>query len=418
MSEPAVLEAPSTPPPSAPDPAMADPFASYDEGAVPTGPVRDTPTQDTSKAAPRPADKPKPALENKEPKVGKPPVDKTPLPEKKEEAKAPEKPADDKPKVVDVDKDFSNAPKPLREHAKMLEKKLKDNEARYKSELEQARKSAAPKDDPEKATLAQKLAEAEKRYQAHEDKIRYQDYQQSDEFQTKHYQPYVNLVKRAEASLMEYRVNNADGTQRNPTPEDLWKVIGAASQPDARKIAKELFGDDDAHDIMAWRSNIRNANLEMEAAKAEFRKTGALKLAEQNQQTQAQQQKMAADWKAMNEQAVEKYPQWFKADENDADGQALLDKDFAAADKAFADDANSTPEERLRLHSALRNKAGAFRFVARKLDKATKRVSELEAELEQYKNSEPKGGAVAGDKKGDDEGLADPFSKFENERAA
>lgn len=409
MPDEAVLDAPVTAPvqdtPAAPAQRESRPHANI--------PIDDDPfTQFDAKteAKPKAAAPPKP--------VTKDPVDKTPLPDKKPEAKTDDKPKEgeaktaEAPKVDDVPPE-KMAPKALREAYAKLKSELQERQAKHAAEVEALKKSTAPKDDPEKAELLAKFTEMEKRAKALDEEMRYLDYEKSSEFKEKHYNPYVQTCQDAVAAVGELKVANADGTTRTATADDLWKIVEINNTEDALTAAEELFGSaTKANYVIGLRNNIRQANNAMQKAKLEFRQVGATRAAEMQKQQEARMQRLSGDWKNLNEQAVEKYPQWFKADEGDEKGAELLKTGFELADLAFSG-RNDIPEEKmLALHSAIRNQAAGFRYQVHKRELAEARVTELEKKLAEYEKSTPRGGETA--KEAGKEESDDPFARFES----
>lgn len=401
----AVLEPPSAAPTTAkPDmfgtDSGGDPFTQWDEGA--TKPVAEPKTEKTA-----PKDKSAGTTPPKQP--AKEP-DKTPDRAPEGTAKPPDSPQD-KPEDVPPEK---MAPKALREAYAKLKEDLKAREVKHKGELETFKKSsAAPREDPEKTQLVAKYSDLEKRHKDLESEIRYLDYEKSPEFKEKHYTPYVEKCQNAVASVQELKVAQADGTSRVATADDLWKIVEIPNTEDALSAAEELFGSaTKANFVVNLRNEIRQANNTMQKAKAEFRKTGEARMQEFQKQSEAQHRQLAESWQTLNERAIEKYPQWFKADETDEKGKEILSKGFELADLAFSGRTDIPQEKMLALHSAVRNQAAGFRYAVHKWESAAARVTELEKELAQFKSSKPGPGEVAGDKRGGDE-MDDPFARFE-----
>jgi hypothetical protein len=395
--ENAVLEppAPASIPPTqqftAIDPAD-DPFTKFDapkETAKPPGekPQRvqmpqNKPTIDPEKEEEKPAE----------------PEEKT---EKEPEAKVPEKepapPAEPK------------TPKALREAYDRLKREMKERETKHAEELENFRKSTAPKDDPEKLELAKKYAELEKKWKQADEELAFTDFEKSEKFKTEFETPYVNIWNEAVAQLADYRVTNDDGTERPATTADLAKVAQAGSMPEARRIAKSLFGEEDAQDIVLMRNKIVEAHRNMQAAKEDYRKNGAARREQQQREQALASEQAATNWKKLNQEAVEKYPQWFKADEADKKGAELLKKGFEIADLAFS--GTLPPDKAIALHSAVRNQAAGFRYMVHKYETAQATIKDLEAKLAGFKASQPGTGEARDVKKNDDE-LGDPFARF------
>lgn len=374
--------APGAPPPPAVHAAdpLGDPFADLDPPDMP-------PKQPAAPAKPpvKPAEPPK-APEQRDDKPADKPVDKP-----KEEPAQPDEP---------------KTPKALREAYDRLKREMKEREARHATEIEGIRKTGSGP-DPEREALTKRHAELEARYKQAEEELQYTNFEKSEKFRTEFEQPYQAVWGEAVATLGDYRVTNPDGTERPATVEDLTRVTQAGSMPEARKIAKEIFGDDDANDMVMWRGKIVESFRKMQNAKAEFKKNGATRAAEQQQ---AMEQRLKSDeqaWQDMNKSAVEKYPKWFKADETDTKGAELLKKGFEIADLAFS--GKVSEDKRMALHSAIRNQSAGFRYAVHKWESAETRIAALEKELEGFRASRPGAGNPPSEGGPAKDPLADPF---------
>lgn len=346
--------------------------------------------------------KPAPAKEApaKAPKV----EDKTEKPEKTEPGDKVEKPEQD----LDTTK---MAPKALREAYDKLKREMKEREAKYSTEIETLRKTA-PKDDPEKLELSTKYADLEKRHKAAEEKLRLKAYQESEEFQEKHYKPYVKQYQTAAAKMLSWKGVNDDGSPKDITARDFEEFMKFTSDDDAETYARKLFGSETKTTrAMTLRDEILRSEHNMREAQEEYRKTGEEREKQLQQQSAQQQEREAAMWKKLNTDAIEKFPQWFKAEEGDEKGAEILKNGFELADLAFSGTEELSAEKRLALHSTIRNHAAGFRYMVHKYEAAQARLAEVEKELAEYKKSEPGRGETAGDPKGEE--LHDPFARFE-----
>lgn len=384
---PAPAAAPVAPSTPALEP-LADPFAHLDtDSPKPKAPE----PKPAAPAAPK-----EPAKTPEKPAVEKAPLDKAPA----VDAKAPEVPVE------------KMAPKALREAYDRLKQDMKREREERTREIEELRKSNAPIADPEKLELAKKYEEMEKRFKAHEEELRYIDYEKSAEFKEKYYEPYQKVWEQIYGELNDYKVTTPEGAERAPTSDDIWAVVKAPSQPEARRIAKELFGEDDANDIVAMRAKVVEANRAMQAAKADYRKNGAERAAQMQRQQEQFQAQVKDRWSKLNKDGVEKHPEWFKAEEGDEKGAQLLEDGFKLADLAWGEDTKLDFEKLLALRSTQRNQAAAFHYLTHKLSTSKERIAALEKELAEFKTSTPGKGAPAGDKPAED-ALADPFAKYD-----
>lgn len=359
--------------PAAAQPNMTDAFSDLDAF------VKNDPAPPAEKPA-APAVKDKPPAPPKAP--DKPPV------EKKDEAPKPPEVKKDTPEEKAPEK---LAPKELRTAYETLKAKHKELEKQH-AEL----KSKPPepqKDDGEKAELAKRFEAAEKRRQELEEEFRYVDYERSAEYREKYQAPYEETCRSALAQVSELKVENEDGTFRAPTAEEFWKIVTIPNANDALEAAEEMFGSaSKATFVVNWRERVRSQWAAAEKAKEDFRAKGGEIQKQREQQMQQRSKAQTETWNKLNSEAVEKYPQWFKPEEGDEKGNTLLEKGFALADKAFSGAPGMTPEEAIKVHSAVRNKAAGFDRAVFKLKTAQSRIAELEKQIAEYEASGPSGG--------------------------
>jgi glutamyl/glutaminyl-tRNA synthetase len=108
----------------------------------------------------------------------------------------------------------------------------------------------------------------------------------------------------------------------------------------------------------------------------------------------------------------EKYPKFFAKDETDPEGNQLLEKGIAMADRIFLRTPENTPksaEEAVRLHALAYNKIANHDRLARKFKLARERIAELEKSLKEFEASEP--GAGRAGEAGRSGRPADPMSE-------
>lgn len=309
-----------------------------------------------------------------------PEEDKPVEPVKSEETEAePEKQAETKPvKAAELRVAYEKSKETL---------KAKDAEiAKLQTELKTAK--SAPVDDPEKKVLLEKFEAAEKRRSELEKEIAFVAYHKSKEFVDKYQKPYEEAWTKAVAELAELSIENEDGTSRTATSHDL---LTLANLPlgEARKRANQMFGDA-ADDVMAHRRKIRELSDAQTKALDDAKKNSETVTKENQTQALQQQERIKTLWADENKAWQEKFPRWFKPEDGDEEGNALLAKGYEMADAAFSN--QGTPEERVKLHAQLRNKAAAFPKLALHLKKARTRIKELETALAAYEDSEPAAG--------------------------
>ena len=273
--------------------------------------------------------------------------------------------------------------------------------AKLEAEIAKAGDSAKLSSEVER--LTKRAAELEAKTKEYEDEIRFTNYSKSEEFKTKHVEPYTKAWQRAMGELKELTVMDpATNQQRAISVQDMVELVNMPL-PKAREAAVQVFGDF-ADDVMAHRKEIRNLFESQQAALEEARKTGAERektTMEQRQQQQTALQKTIQEtWTSENEAASkhEKYGKYFRPIEGDEEFNQRLSKGFELADRAFSEnpsDPRLTQEQRasiIRRHAAVRNRAASWGAIRTHLEKAQSRIAELEKELKQYQESGPETG--------------------------
>ena len=311
-------------------------------------------------------------------------------PAKKEEK---EKPAAPDPKAAKPDaKD-----KPPEEPAHDLPlKDLRKAYAAFKAENETLKKQIAeraekPVTDDERKQIAERVAAAEKRRDELEAAIKFKDYSRSDEYQKQ----YVAPMKKASAAMIaevgRMMLTDPDtGEQRQVTKDDLARLVDLDTQP-AAKLAREWFGDV-ATEVLAHRRKIIDLHQASREALEKYQTEGAEIEKRQQEERTAAQEASAKMFTTLNTEAVTKYPEFFGPDDTDPDGNKLLEQGFAMADMAFSGDPRLTVEQRVKLHSQVRNRAAGFARMVHRNRQLQAKLDEATKELEEFKKSEPGGG--------------------------
>jgi hypothetical protein len=201
----------------------------------------------------------------------------------------------------------------------------------------------------------------------------------------------------------------------------LAEIVKIPNPEQALAKAEQMFGSPTkAAYAMSMRDKILAANARAEQAKEEFKTKGVEERRRIEQETEKQFTERATQFTVKTKEAVEKYPHWFAPVDGDDEGNALLERGVMLADAAFGGQIRDpqtkemrdpTPDELVTINAALRNKAAGFDRLVRNLAKREKELDDLRAELEAYRESEPKGGEVG--KIGSAESDDDPFKRFE-----
>ena len=369
MPDQAVAEAPASAPVAAPAAApaaaplpMMDAFDQLDKWAKPPS---------TEPAAPQPTQRDKANAKFKvaPDEVAKPAAEVPKAPE------APEaKPAETPAAKVKKPADF------MREKMEKLEKEVNEWKA----------KATQPQEDPEKKTLSERLAEREKKLADYESEMRFKDYSKSAEYKEKYEQPFFNAYGDGQKRATALKVNDLEtGEVRAGTAADFDALMRIEDDAAAGEFAENIFGKA-ASSVLYQRNKIVELASASKNALAEYRAKGSEREKQMQEQQLERSKKLGATWNELNKQAAEIYPQYFKPVEGDKEHNDLLEKGYQLADSAFA--GNLPPEEAVKVHSAVRNRAAAFGPLTRQLSNAQSRIAELTKELEAFKASEPTAG--------------------------
>lgn len=276
-----------------------------------------------------------------------------------------------------------------------LEPKIKNLEAKIR-EYE----SKKPEDT---APILEKVAALEKRNAELESHIKYVDYTKSTEFVDKYQKPYQEAWTKATADFAQLNVRIPAGvdeatgeqkfTTRKATTDDL---LALANMPigEMDERAEQMFGKS-APRVIRHVEKIRELALAQDQALTKAQQEAGERSKLNEAQTKAQREKAVSLWNTANADLAAKYPKFYAPEEGDTEGNALLEKGFALADRLFiptAETAPKTPEEQVKLHARIRNKVANHDRLAFRLNNANKRIAELEKTLAEFEKSEPKGG--------------------------
>ena len=275
---------------------------------------------------------------------------------------------------------------------------VKKENKTLKAEIEKF-KAGQPADDPDKPKLVEALTSAQKRLSELEEELKYSAYEKSDDYQKQYEKPFIAAYQSGRVRVTQLTVTQEDGTTRAGTAQDFDAIMSIPSDAKAASLAHELFGPQAMY-IINDRADIQKLNRARSQAIEEFQKNGserdkqrAAQEVSRRHEIQQRMGQMGERFMALNDEAIKKYPQWFTAEEGDEEGARLLSKGFEFSDRAFSGANGMQPQELVAMHSAMRNKAGAFDYVVHKsrlqAGEFKARIAELEEELKQFKSSEP-----------------------------
>jgi hypothetical protein len=319
------------------------------------------------------------------------------VPPLKPDDKAPEQPV--KPvKAAELRVAYDNLKKEKRE---VLEPKIQSLESKIK-ELE----ARQPQDTK---PIIEKMTAVEKRNAELEQHIAFVDYQKSNEFQTKYQQPYTEAWTKAVSDFGQLtvrvpgEVDPATGeptiSTRPATADDLLYLANLPlSQMDDQ--AEALFGKSAAR-VIRHVERVRELSDAQNKALNEAQKKGGEWAKTRQFQMQQFQQAQHGLWNQYNKEIAERFPAMFAPVEGDFEGNELLTKGFAQADRLFAPASDSKPqstEERIQFHAMLRNKIANHDRLARRLKSVNAELAEAKEALAAYERSEPPAGKGGGAK--------------------
>lgn len=298
-----------------------------------------------------------------------------PAPEPKAQPKAPVKPADKAPTKPE---DKGSGPKELRAAYESASKRLKELE----SEREKWSKQA---EDPEKKTLSERLEAVEKRRAELEDEIKFSAYERSQEYKDTYLAPLERALKSAYQDVAQLNLETTDGEKA--TPAHL-NTLCRMDLPAAISQSKEWFGDAST-EVLAMRRHILELRDQAEGAVEQFRKNGVERERQRSEMSVRQRDEQRKSFQHHVDEGIEKHPDLFKASEEDGKGKQLLTRGMALADSIFEGGNGIPPAELVKIHAAIRNKAGGYDYLAYRWRQGQNRIKELETKLAEYEASDP-----------------------------
>lgn len=421
---------------TAPTPVDTGPSAAPSTGAKPSSfrppnPEFDALTARLSakwkKTAPspesKPAETPTPKPEEPKPQEVKPPES----PPKTEDVKPAETPPDkdapkeeppkegETPEVAGKEKKIS--PYRLADNWKKTAGEWKAKAENAIQELEQI-KAGKPTELPKEVT--EQIHGLESKVKDYEQRLQLLDYQNSEEFVTKHLKPYNDEYSRTMQKLQGIPVAQPDGTTRAIEPNDIFKLL-VLPAGEAEVKAREIFGDF-AGTVIRRVEKLQDLFDAQQTALKDAKENGAARIKAQREAMEAQHKEhqtfVTETWEKENRLALtdDKYGKYFSPIEGDQKGNSALAQGLKTVGEAFSanpNDPNLTKEEQakiIRRHAKIYNAAAAFPRMCQWLEERDSRIAELEKENEEYKKSEPP--TTGGSKPSAPEKSSDFFSSF------
>lgn len=320
------------------------------------------------------------------------------------------KKADEDPAPVEADLD---GPEPvrvveLRTAYRQLKKQIKDQLRPEVTKL-QGRIKELEAGTGDQTAITTELEGLKKRNQELEQEISFTNYSSSREFQEKYAAPYQEAWTRAVSDFNQLTVRIPSGTDPN-TGEPTYRtrqasaddLLTLANMPlsEMDEKAEEMFGRSAAR-VIRHVERVRDLAIAQDKALADAKKNAGTRKTAMDAQTKASIEKGKQMWSSENKRLVEKYPSFFGPRNGDQEGNDLLTKGRAMADRIFVQTPENRPktaEEAVRLHALAYNKIANHDRLALRLKQANARISELQKIVDEYEDSNPpagKGGEAA-----------------------
>lgn len=273
---------------------------------------------------------------------------------------------------------------------------------------------AKPEEHPAFKTLTEQNQAHQKRIQELEEELKYTSYERTQEYQEKYQQPFedaYNAGRELVASLKA--IADEEGNTRPGTADDFDRIMMVSDENDAADMATALFGTR-AMLVMAARMEVKRLNSAKFKAVENYRKSGSEREKKRTEQAAAEAktageraQQRVATFRKLNEAILAERAEHMTPAENDEAEAKLVKSEEALASLAFGvitqeqmDDLppkvkekivnGRLPEEEVvKLHSAMWTKASRYGLQERRVKALKARVSELETELAEYRESEP-----------------------------
>lgn len=262
-----------------------------------------------------------------------------------------------------------------------------------------------PKELPEFKKLSETLTQREQRIKELDDEMRFTRFEGSSEYKQEYEKPYLDAYANGRTKTAGLKVREIkdpvteEVTQaaRQATPEDFDRIMEAMDDNVAAEIAEQLFGPAKSAVVITARERAFELNQKRLTALEDYRKQGGEREAARLEQTKQEREKLTSLFHTNSQAAIEKFPDWFKPEENDAVGNDLLTKGFEYADSVFTgmvkDEAGNakrlSPQEKAHRDSVVRNKAAGFDRMAHRVKTLRQKNADLEKKIAELTASDP-----------------------------
>jgi hypothetical protein len=258
---------------------------------------------------------------------------------------------------------------------------------------------AKPVDDTERKTFIEQISTLKTKLDEASTSLKFADYEQSEEYKSKYQTPFVEAWNEGVQQVAGLTVTTDEGVRKG-TPDDFQAIMRESDNERAASMATEMFGANSFY-VLASRRELVKLNAARVKALGEFKatiadrsKAEAETAAKTKAEMEAQRIQRITTFKKLNDEAVSKYPDLFGPLEGDDEGNKILEKGYKDADLAFSGGNGLTPDQVVRLHSAIRNRAAGFGRLTYRLKQRDAKIAELEGQLAEIRGSAPGDGAV------------------------
>lgn len=382
-------------------------------------------------AAPAPAEAPKPAATP------------TPTPEPAKPATAPETPSSRA--TAKIEKILGNKPPakpaeaPKEESLEELEKKINPNTAQwrahdaYKKKAEatyQAKitdletrikaaesKPSTPANDGKLAILEKQLEELSGESKTYKQRLTERDYRESDDYKEKFVKPWNRAYGEAYQFVEGLQALDEDGNPaRQATKADFDKVKIAPLQQ-RRAVAKALFGEDSAGDVVEYAKELDRIGKASDEAIAGHAQNFEKIQLERSQAAESESKQFAQIRDGERADLESKFPAHFSVEhyKDQPELQKALADGYEEYDSMLSAYKGKSPEDRAADEVTARAYYAAFPLLAKQNEALTAQVESLTKELLAFRGSDPgnpKPGAVTVPAKEEVGGISVMAEKF------
>jgi hypothetical protein len=295
-------------------------------------------------------------------------------------------------------------PKALRDAYELTKKENASLQAKIQ-ELAKAKEEGTKAEVAKaQAELTAKLEQLQKKYEDNETRLRYVDYERSDEHIEKYQKPLDDAWSRAGTELRGYKAQMPDGTTRPLEGKDLVELV-TMDPGEAHEKAEQMFGSARGSYVMSFVREIRQSNRAKNEAIEDWKKRGSEYQAEQTRTREETMQFAIKNYESRQEQLRKDAPDLFDFNAENPIGKEAKEyvesreKLNALAFRGIGLKEGVTPQERAQIMSKAQAEVAAasriLPFHILRADKAEERVKELEAKIAKLQGTEPRPGGKA-----------------------